>query len=174
MTTSNSENSQSNEESPAAANIPAKSNRLVWIDLEMTGLDPKQHVIVEVAALVTDANLNILGDGYSAVIHASAEELAKMDDVVVRMHQASGLDKEIAESTTSIGDAAGRFRFDCPTLRSGLGRSAGWQLDCYRSPVYPGIHAEVRRAPALPHGGCLHNQRTFPPLVPAGVFPAAR
>lgn len=105
MTTSNSENSQSNDESPAAANIPAKSNRLVWIDLEMTGLDPKQHVIVEVAALVTDANLNILGDGYSAVIHASAEELAKMDDVVVRMHQASGLDKEIAESTTSICDA---------------------------------------------------------------------
>ncbi|MDK4243418.1 oligoribonuclease [Corynebacterium pseudodiphtheriticum] len=78
---------------------------MVWIDLEMTGLDPKQHVIVEVAALVTDANLNILGDDYSAVIHASAEELAKMDDVVVRMHQASGLDKEIAESTTSIGDA---------------------------------------------------------------------
>ncbi|UNU75680.1 oligoribonuclease [Corynebacterium pseudodiphtheriticum] len=105
MTTTNSENPQSNDESPAAANIPAKSNRMVWIDLEMTGLDPKQHVIVEVAALVTDANLNILGDDYSAVIHASAEELAKMDDVVVRMHQASGLDKEIAESTTSIGDA---------------------------------------------------------------------
>ncbi|MDK4274465.1 MULTISPECIES: oligoribonuclease [Corynebacterium] len=104
MTTTNSENSRPNEDA-AAANIPAKSNRLVWIDLEMTGLDPKQHVIVEVAALVTDANLNILGDGYSAVIHASAEELAKMDDVVVRMHQASGLDKEIAESTTSIGDA---------------------------------------------------------------------
>ncbi|WP_431604867.1 oligoribonuclease [Corynebacterium pseudodiphtheriticum] len=105
MTTTNSENPQSNDESPATANIPAKSNRMVWIDLEMTGLDPKQHVIVEVAALVTDANLNILGDDYSAVIHASAEELAKMDDVVVRMHQASGLDKEIAESTTSIGDA---------------------------------------------------------------------
>lgn len=104
MTTTNSENSRPNEDA-AAANIPAKSNRMVWIDLEMTGLDPKQHVIVEVAALVTDANLNILGDGYSAVIHASAEELAKMDDVVVRMHQASGLDKEIAESTTSIGDA---------------------------------------------------------------------
>lgn len=104
MTTTNSENSRPNEDA-AAANIPAKSNRMVWIDLEMTGLDPKQHVIVEVAALVTDANLNILGDGYSAVIHASAEELAKMDDVVVRMHQASGLDKEIAESTTSICDA---------------------------------------------------------------------
>lgn len=104
MTTTNSENSRPNEDA-AAANIPAKSNRMVWIDLEMTGLDPKQHVIVEVAALVTDANLNILGDGYSAVIHASAKELAKMDDVVVRMHQASGLDKEIAESTTSIGDA---------------------------------------------------------------------
>lgn len=104
MTTTNSENSRPNEDA-AAANIPAKSNRMVWIDLEMTGLNPKQHVIVEVAALVTDANLNILGDGYSAVIHASAEELAKMDDVVVRMHQASGLDKEIAESTTSIGDA---------------------------------------------------------------------
>ena len=88
-----------------SANIPAKSNRLVWVDLEMTGLDPNRHVIVEVAALVTDANLNILGDGYSAVIHASEEELAAMDDVVVRMHQASGLDKEIAESTTTVAEA---------------------------------------------------------------------
>lgn len=104
MTTANSENSAPHH-AASTNGIPAKSNRLVWIDLEMTGLDPKQHVIVEVAALVTDANLNILGDGYSAVIHASAEELAKMDEVVVRMHQASGLDKEIAESTTSIGEA---------------------------------------------------------------------
>ena len=98
MTTANSENSAPHH-AASTNGIPAKSN------LEMTGLDPKQHVIVEVAALVTDANLNILGDGYSAVIHASAEELAKMDEVVVRMHQASGLDKEIAESTTSIGEA---------------------------------------------------------------------
>lgn len=88
-----------------SASIPAKSNRLVWVDLEMTGLDPNRHVIVEVAALVTDAELNILGDSYSAVVHASEEELAAMDDVVVRMHQASGLDKEIAESTTTIAEA---------------------------------------------------------------------
>ncbi|MEY8210141.1 oligoribonuclease [Corynebacterium sp. MNWGS58] len=88
-----------------SASIPAKSNRLVWVDLEMTGLDPNRHVIVEVAALVTDAELNILGDGYSAVVHASEEELAAMDDVVVRMHQASGLDKEIAESTTTVAEA---------------------------------------------------------------------
>ena len=93
------------------AKIAPKDNRLVWIDLEMTGLDPARHVIVEVAALVTDANLNILRtedgdiDGVDMVVHASEAELAEMDDFVTKMHAKSGLDKEIRESTTSIEEA---------------------------------------------------------------------
>ncbi|WP_286955192.1 MULTISPECIES: oligoribonuclease [Corynebacterium] len=85
--------------------IAPKNDRLVWIDLEMTGLDPQRHVIVEVAAIITDANLNIVGEGIDVVVHASEEELAQMDDFVTKMHAHSGLDKEIRASTTTLTEA---------------------------------------------------------------------
>lgn len=85
--------------------IPTKNDRLVWIDLEMTGLDPKRHVIVEVAAVVTDAELTILDEGLDLVVHATEDELDQMDDFVTKMHAKSGLDKEIRESTVSIEEA---------------------------------------------------------------------
>ncbi|WP_312715114.1 oligoribonuclease [Corynebacterium flavescens] len=85
--------------------IAPKNDRLVWIDLEMTGLDPQRHVIVEVAAIITDANLNIVGEGIDVVVHASEEELAQMDDFVTNMHAHSGLDKEIRASTTTLTEA---------------------------------------------------------------------
>ncbi|WPF68165.1 oligoribonuclease [Corynebacterium sp. 21KM1197] len=87
------------------ATPPAKDDRLVWIDLEMTGLDPHQHVIVEVAALVTDANLTILGEGVDLVVHATEEELARMDDYVTTMHSENGLLNEIRASTVSLREA---------------------------------------------------------------------
>ncbi|MGV0362682.1 oligoribonuclease [Corynebacterium minutissimum] len=85
--------------------IPTKNDRLVWIDLEMTGLDPKRHVIVEVAAVVTDAELTILDEGLDLVVHATEDELDQMDDFVTKMHAKSGLDKEIRESTVTIEEA---------------------------------------------------------------------
>ena len=85
--------------------IPAKDDRLVWVDLEMTGLDTDRHVIVEVAALITDAELNIIGEGVDMVVHATEEQLAEMDEVVVRMHADSGLDAEIRASATTIEEA---------------------------------------------------------------------
>nr|WP_286982802.1 oligoribonuclease [Corynebacterium sp. UBA5992] len=85
--------------------IAFKNDRLVWIDLEMTGLDPQRHVIVEVAAIITDANLNIVGEGIDVVVHASEEELAQMDDFVTKMHAHSGLDKEIRASKTTLKEA---------------------------------------------------------------------
>ena len=80
-------------------------DRLVWIDLEMTGLDPDHHVVVEVAALVTDADLNILGQGVDIVIHASEEQLAGMNEFVADMHGSSGLTEAIRASTTTIEQA---------------------------------------------------------------------
>ena len=80
-------------------------DRIVWIDCEMTGLDPERHVIVEIAALVTDANLNVLGEGVDIVVHASETELAQMDDFVTKMHAKSGLDQEIRDSKTNVADA---------------------------------------------------------------------
>lgn len=83
----------------------AKIDRLVWVDCEMTGLDPDRHVLVEIAAVVTDANLTPLGEGIDIVIHATEDELAGMDDYVTTMHSSSGLTEEIRASSVSVADA---------------------------------------------------------------------
>ncbi|AHI23435.1 oligoribonuclease [Corynebacterium vitaeruminis] len=85
--------------------VAPKNDRLVWIDLEMTGLDIHRHTIVEIAALVTDAELNILGEGVDLVVHATDEELAEMDDFVTTMHTTSGLIDEIKASTITLKEA---------------------------------------------------------------------
>ncbi|MGV0344672.1 oligoribonuclease [Corynebacterium lehmanniae] len=85
--------------------IAAKDNRIVWVDLEMTGLDPSRHVIVEVAALVTDAELNIIDEGVDLVVHATDAELAEMDDFVTQMHSDNGLLDDIKASTVSLEEA---------------------------------------------------------------------
>ena len=73
----------------------ANGDRLVWIDLEMTGLRPDYDEIVEIACIVTDANLTELDQGISLVVKPHDEPLAAMDEVVVRMHTESGLIDEI-------------------------------------------------------------------------------
>ncbi|HTU39851.1 MAG TPA: oligoribonuclease [Acidimicrobiales bacterium] len=78
---------------------------LAWIDLEMTGLDPTRHRIVEIATLVTDDDLTIVGEGPDLVIHVPPEQLDAMDDVVRTMHTRSGLLAEIEASTTTLEDA---------------------------------------------------------------------
>lgn len=75
----------------------AGTDRLVWVDLEMTGLDSQRDQIVEVACIVTDGNLVELDGGISMVVAADPEPLAAMDDVVVRMHTESGLINEIPD-----------------------------------------------------------------------------
>ncbi|OFT81043.1 oligoribonuclease [Corynebacterium sp. HMSC29G08] len=82
-----------------------RDDRVVWVDLEMTGLDPSRHVIVEVAALVTDANLNILDSGIDLVVHATEAQLAQMDDFVRNMHSENGLLNEIERSAVTIEEA---------------------------------------------------------------------
>ena len=81
------------------------TDRLVWLDLEMTGLDTNRHTIVEIAVLITDANLEIVDEGIDLVVHAAAEELARMDEFVVGMHTKSGLLPQIAAATLSLADA---------------------------------------------------------------------
>ncbi|WP_312980748.1 oligoribonuclease [Corynebacterium sp.] len=83
----------------------AKNDRIVWADCEMTGLDPDRHVLVEIAVVVTDADLTPLDDGIDIVIHASEDDLAGMDDFVTRMHADSGLTDQIRESPVSVADA---------------------------------------------------------------------
>lgn len=90
---------------PMTPNQTAKNDRIVWADCEMTGLDPARHVLVEIAVVVTDAELNVLDEGIDIVIHATEDELAEMDQVVVKMHGESGLTEQIRESTVSVADA---------------------------------------------------------------------
>jgi oligoribonuclease len=75
------------------------------MDLEMTGLDPSVHTIVEIAALVTDDDLEIVAEGPDLVVHQPPEALAAMPDVVRRMHTHSGLLTEIERSTLTLADA---------------------------------------------------------------------
>ncbi|HMK64042.1 MAG TPA: oligoribonuclease, partial [Acidimicrobiales bacterium] len=81
---------------------------LVWMDLEMTGLDPSRHTIVEIATLVTDDDLEVLAEGPDVVVHAAAEQLAAMDDIVRTMHTASGLLADMESSTVSLEEAGAR------------------------------------------------------------------
>src|SRR5205823_223853 len=78
---------------------------LVWMDLEMTGLDPAQHTIVEIACLITDDDLELVAEGPDIVVHQPPEALAAMDRVVRAMHTESGLLAEVEESTVSLSDA---------------------------------------------------------------------
>ena len=75
------------------------------MDLEMTGLDPGRHTIVEIATLVTDDELTVIATGPDIVVHTGPEELAEMDDFVRDMHTRSGLLKAIEASTTSLAEA---------------------------------------------------------------------
>ena len=81
------------------------TDRLVWIDCEMTGLDLGKDALIEIAALVTDSELNILGDGVDLVIHTDDDTLAGMPDVVREMHARSGLTDEVRASTLTLAEA---------------------------------------------------------------------
>jgi oligoribonuclease len=78
---------------------------LVWMDLEMTGLEPDTDVIVEIATLVTDDDLNIVAEGPDLVIHQPADVLAIMKPIVVEMHTKSGLLGAITSSTITLEEA---------------------------------------------------------------------
>ena len=78
---------------------------LAWMDLEMTGLEPDRHVIVEIATLLTDDELNLVAEGPELVIHQPAEAMDQMDDFVRNMHTKSGLLDQITASTMSLEEA---------------------------------------------------------------------
>jgi oligoribonuclease len=85
--------------------LSAVRDELVWIDCEMTGLDLKSDRLIEIAALVTDADLNVIGEGVDVVIHADDAALDGMVDVVAKMHRSSGLTEEVRASTIDVATA---------------------------------------------------------------------
>src|SRR3954467_1162268 len=84
---------------------PEMTDRLVWIDLEMTGLDTVKNTIVEIAVLITDSELELGDDGIHLIVQPSPDDLAQMDDFVTKMHTKSGLLPQIEASTLSLADA---------------------------------------------------------------------
>jgi len=85
--------------------VNAVRDHLVWIDCEMTGLNLRTDKLIEIAVLVTDGELNILGDGMDVVIHADDAALSSMIDVVKDMHARSGLIDEVRASTVDLATA---------------------------------------------------------------------
>ena len=90
---------------PRGILLNAVRDELVWIDCEMTGLDLQSDLLIEIAVLVTDSELNVLGDGLDVVIHAGDDALTSMVDVVAQMHAKSGLIEEVRASTTDVATA---------------------------------------------------------------------
>ena len=82
-----------------------KKTNLIWIDLEMTGLDTDNDEIIEIATIVTDAELNVLAEGPMLAIHQSDEILAGMDDWNTRQHGGSGLTDRVKSSSLTVADA---------------------------------------------------------------------
>lgn len=78
---------------------------LVWMDLEMTGLDPSKHLICEIATIITDDELEVIDTGPSIVIHVSDPDLKLMDDWCVQHHGDSGLTHKMKTSTTTARQA---------------------------------------------------------------------
>jgi oligoribonuclease len=85
------------------------SEALVWIDCEMTGLNSAVDVLVEVAVVLTDSELNILDDGLDLLIMTDPDKLASMEEVVREMHQTSGLLEALAGATLTVEEAETRL-----------------------------------------------------------------
>ena len=84
---------------------PTIQGVLAWMDLEMTGLDPGQHTILEIATLITDDELEIVAEGPDLVVHQPDDLLARMEPIVLEMHTKNGLLEKVKASTLSLEDA---------------------------------------------------------------------
>ncbi len=83
-----------------------KSNQnLIWVDLEMTGLDPEKERIIEIATIITDTNLNIVAEGPNLIIHQPKELMANMDEWNTNQHGSTGLTKAVNESSVTEQEA---------------------------------------------------------------------
>lgn len=85
--------------------MPVDAQNLIWIDLEMTGLEPESDVIIEIATVVTDANLNVLAKGPSLVINQPDAIMDGMDEWCTKQHGGSGLTQRVRDSTVTTRQA---------------------------------------------------------------------
>lgn len=124
-----------------------KNDRMVWLDLEMTGLDPTICTILEIATIVTDSDLNVIAEGPSLAIHQSEELLSVMDEWNVTHHTASGLLGRVRASTVSLADAERRtlefLRQHVNERRAPLCGNSIWQDRRFLIAFMPSLEAFV-------------------------------
>ena len=83
----------------------AKADNLIWIDLEMTGLDPETDTILEIATIVTDGQLNQIAEGPVIAVHHSDDVLENMNEWCIKTHGQTGLTERVRQSTVSLAEA---------------------------------------------------------------------
>ena len=111
-------------------------SNLIWLDMEMTGLQPEVNRIIEIASVITDAQLNVLSEGPVIAIHQSEAVMKSMDSWNTATHGRSGLTKRVLESTISEEEATDICRVSYPpaSLRCAATRSvridASWHAGC--------------------------------------------
>jgi len=120
-----------------------KSKNLIWIDLEMTGLNPDKDVILEIASVITDSQLNIISSGLEFVIHQPQEMLDHMNDDIKKMHKKSGLLAEVAKSMVTIDHAEKEtlqfFKKYCKPNTALLSGNSVWQDKNFLSKYMPSL-----------------------------------
>ena len=105
---------------------PVSNDHLIWIDLEMTGLRPDVDAIIEIATVVTDRELNVIGEGPTLAIHQPEATLALMDDWNQKQHGSSGLISRVRASEVSVADAEARtLEFLRPLVAPGASPMCG-------------------------------------------------
>ena len=87
------------------AKIKRSVDYLIWLDLEMTGLEPERHAIIEIGSAITDNDLNVIAEGPAIAIYQPPKVLARMDSWCVRQHGKSGLTQRVKDSKISLADA---------------------------------------------------------------------
>ena len=143
--------------------------KLVWMDLEMTGLDVETDAIIEIATLVTDDQLNEVAAGPTLAIQTREQQLAGMDDWNRKHHGESGLLARVRESEVTLIEAEARtLAFLEQHVAAGASPLCGnsiWQDRRFLAPP----HADPGTLPPLPHHRRKHRQGTSPPLAPERI-----
>jgi oligoribonuclease len=129
-----------------------QSQDLIWIDLEMTGLNPESDTIIEIATVMTDKDLNVLANGPSLVIHQSDEVMANMNQWCVEQHGKSGLTDKVKNSNISMENAENQtIEFLKKWIDAGISPMCGNSI-CQDRRFFGKIYAKVRKVFSLsPH-----------------------